>query len=125
MLIDFSDILQTNVYILGTTYMKLVFILHLRDSIPFLDPALYIARFAARLEFDDLMPKVIHDSLRLVSRMDRDWIKLGRRPSGICAAGKFNYNGLSRAAILMQSFINMLFVFLTCSIIYRRKNEWI
>ena len=57
------------------------------ESIEQIDPALYIQRFAARLEFEDKNYAVINDALRLVSRMDRDWIKHGRRPAGICAAG--------------------------------------
>ncbi|KAJ3114217.1 transcription factor TFIIIB subunit brf1 [Phlyctochytrium bullatum] len=50
------------------------------------DPMLYIARFAAKLEFEDKAQDVIRDALRLVARMDRDWIVRGRRPSGVCGA---------------------------------------
>jgi transcription factor IIIB subunit 2 len=42
------------------------------------------------LEFEEKNYAVISDALRLVSRMDRDWIKLGRRPAGICAAGSIH-----------------------------------
>lgn len=51
-------------------------------NLPLVDPALYIARFAAKLEYGDKTQKVITDSLRLVQRMSRDWIQTGRRPAG-------------------------------------------
>ncbi|KND02835.1 transcription factor TFIIIB subunit BRF1 [Spizellomyces punctatus DAOM BR117] len=97
MLIDFSDALSTNVYQLGATFLKLVQLLHL--NLPLVDPALYISRFAARLEFEDKTPLVIKDANRLVQRMNRDWIQAGRRPAGICAACLFiaaRMNGFKR-----------------------------
>ncbi|KCV70741.1 hypothetical protein H696_03092 [Fonticula alba] len=51
LLIDFSDILQTNVFVLGATFLRFVRLLNLR--LPVVDPSLYIHRFAARLEFGD------------------------------------------------------------------------
>ncbi|KAJ3380545.1 transcription factor TFIIIB subunit brf1 [Lobulomyces angularis] len=89
MLMDFAGNLHINVYVIGTTYVKLVQILHLREKIPHIDPALYIARFCALLQFEDKVNVVISDCLRLISRMDRDWMALGRRPAGICAAAIF------------------------------------
>ena len=52
------------------------------------DPCLYIQRFAHRLEFGDKTHDVAKTALRLVSRMKRDWMVQGRRPSGLCGAGK-------------------------------------
>ncbi|KAJ2331284.1 transcription factor TFIIIB subunit brf1, partial [Coemansia sp. RSA 2673] len=46
---------------------------------------LYIV-FASMLEFGDKTQQVCLDAIRLVQRMDRDWIRTGRRPSGICGA---------------------------------------
>lgn len=51
-----------------------------------MDPSHYISRFAALLEFGDETPKVAADAVRLVARMDRDWMRSGRRPAGICGA---------------------------------------
>lgn len=51
-----------------------------------IDPAHYIARFAALLEFGDETPKVAHDAARLVKRFRADWMNTGRRPAGICGA---------------------------------------
>ncbi|KAG5440408.1 hypothetical protein PCK2_000541 [Pneumocystis canis] len=84
MLIDFSDILQINVFTLGSTFLKLVHILHI--TLPFADPSLYITRFAALLEFGAETHKVATDAIRLVQRMNRDWMQTGRRPAGICGA---------------------------------------
>ena len=51
MLIDFSDMLQTNVFVLGDTFMKFSRLLNLR--LPVIDPSLYIHRFASKLEFGE------------------------------------------------------------------------
>ncbi|KAJ7475230.1 BRF1-domain-containing protein [Mycena galericulata] len=84
MLIDFSDLLQVNVFELGHTYLQLVQTLNLKLAL--VDPSHYISRFAALLEFGDETPKVSMDAVRLVQRFDRDWMTRGRRPAGICGA---------------------------------------
>ncbi|KAL7275085.1 transcription factor TFIIIB subunit brf1 [Rhizina undulata] len=84
MLIDFSDILHINVFTLGQTYLKLVRLLNIR--MPNIDPTIYVHRFAKNLEFGNDQNKVAKDALRLIQRMNRDWIVHGRRPSGICGA---------------------------------------
>lgn len=71
---------------LGATYTKLVRSLHLEGKLPLVDPAHYIGRFAALLEFGAETQKVAHDAMRLVTRFDKDWLRVGRRPSGICGA---------------------------------------
>lgn len=84
MLIDFSDILQVNVFKLGATFLKLCRILNL--ILPHVDPSLYISRFAVALDFGDYTQRVAQDAVRIAQRMDRDWITSGRRPAGICGA---------------------------------------
>ncbi|TFK91012.1 hypothetical protein K466DRAFT_516162 [Polyporus arcularius HHB13444] len=84
MLIDFSDLLQVNVFELGHTYLQLVQTLNLR--LPLVDPSHYISRFAALLEFGEETHQVAMDAVRLVQRFDRDWMTKGRRPAGICGA---------------------------------------
>lgn len=84
MLIDFADVLETNVYVLGHTFLKLVQLLSL--GIPIIDPSLYIHRFASNLEFDDKTHAVAMSALRLLARMRRDWMSYGRRPAGLCGA---------------------------------------
>ncbi len=87
MLIDFSDILRINVFVLGGTFLKLVHLLNL--ELPLIDPSLYINRFAAKLSLGQNTQVVSHTALRIVSRMKRDWIVVGRRPAGICGAALF------------------------------------
>ncbi|KAH7915131.1 BRF1-domain-containing protein [Hygrophoropsis aurantiaca] len=84
MMIDFSDLLQVNVFELGHTYLQLVQTLNLK--LPLVDPSHYISRFAALLEFGEETHKVATDAVRLVQRFDRDWVTRGRRPAGICGA---------------------------------------
>ncbi|KAJ1450626.1 hypothetical protein M885DRAFT_531975 [Pelagophyceae sp. CCMP2097] len=84
MLIDFSDVLQTSVYTLGSTFLKFRKLLNL--ELPIIDPSLYIHRFAAKLELEDRTTSVAATALRIVQRMRRDWIETGRRPAGVCAA---------------------------------------
>ncbi|KAG9314612.1 BRF1-domain-containing protein [Chiua virens] len=84
MLVDFSDLLQVNVFELGHTYLQLVQTLNLR--LPLVDPSHYISRFAALLEFGEETHRVATDAVRLVQRFDRDWVTKGRRPAGICGA---------------------------------------
>lgn len=84
MLIDFSDVLQVNVYALGSTFLKFRRLLNL--ELPIIDPSLYIHRFAAKLELGDKAGAVCTTALRVVQRMRRDWIETGRRPAGVCAA---------------------------------------
>lgn len=84
MLIDFSDVLQVNVFVLGQTFLKLCQTLSIQP--PVIDPSLYIHRFAAKLEFKEEQHQVSTTALRIVQRMNRDWMQTGRRPAGICGA---------------------------------------
>lgn len=84
MLLDFADALETNVYTLGHMFLKLVKILSIQ--LPVIDPSLYIHRFASRLEFGDDLQDVSMSALRIIARMQRNWMSEGRRPSGLCGA---------------------------------------
>lgn len=84
MLVDFSDVLQVNVYSLGATFLKFRRVLSL--DLPLVDPSLYIHRFAAKLELGEAASAVGATALKVVQRMKRDWIETGRRPAGVCAA---------------------------------------
>lgn len=78
---------QVNVFVLGSTYLKLVRDLHLgATGLPTIDPSMYISRFASMLEFGDETQKVAYDATRLVKRFDKDWMSQGRRPAGIAGA---------------------------------------
>ncbi|XP_042292829.1 transcription factor IIIB 90 kDa subunit-like [Thunnus maccoyii] len=84
MLLDLSDLLQVNVYILGRTFLVLA--RELCINAPAIDPCLYIPRFAQMLEFGEKNHDVSMTAMRLVQRMKRDWMHTGRRPSGLCGA---------------------------------------
>ncbi|XP_048061338.1 BRF1 RNA polymerase III transcription initiation factor subunit a isoform X1 [Megalobrama amblycephala] len=84
MLLDLSDILQVNVYVLGKTFLVLA--RELCINAPAIDPCLYIPRFAQMLEFGEKSHEVSMTALRLLQRMKRDWMHTGRRPSGLCGA---------------------------------------
>ncbi|KER20820.1 hypothetical protein T265_10695 [Opisthorchis viverrini] len=99
MLLDLSDAVGINVYVLGHCYTELRRRLHLSipemeltsydfksDPLFSTDPCLYIERFASQLEFGDKMPVVATTAMRLLQRMKKDWLTTGRRPSGLAAA---------------------------------------
>jgi transcription initiation factor TFIIIB Brf1 subunit/transcription initiation factor TFIIB len=44
-------------------------------------------RFATRLEFGKQTTEVSNTAMRLVQRMKKDHLHVGRRPSGLCGAG--------------------------------------
>ncbi|GBG62695.1 hypothetical protein CBR_g31712 [Chara braunii] len=89
LLIDFSDMLQINVYVLGAVFLQLAQLLRL-DEHPIMqkptDPSLFIHRFADKLDLGKKMHAVANTALRLVASMKRDWMNTGRKPSGICGA---------------------------------------
>lgn len=84
LLIDFSDALQINVYVLGKAFLQFTRVLNI--ALPVVDPSLYIHRYASKLDFSDKTNSVVTTSLRIVTRMKKDWIAIGRRPDSICAS---------------------------------------
>lgn len=99
LLIDFSDVLQTPVKVLGGVYVKLVRRLlggdpaclpTLADTaaieVPIVDPSIFIERFARKLNLGTTQRKVQNTAMRLIQFMHRDWICIGRRPNGLCGA---------------------------------------
>ena len=51
-----------------------------------INPEDLILRFAERLEFGPETMRVANDAVRIVQRMNRDWMTPGRRPAGVCGA---------------------------------------
>ena len=92
MLIDISDLLVTNVYVLGAVFLQLCQLLRLEHH-PIMqrpvDPSLFVPRFADKLGLGDARTAVSHSALRLVASMKRDWMQTGRRPSGVCGAALY------------------------------------
>ncbi|PLB53109.1 putative transcription factor TFIIIB complex subunit Brf1 [Aspergillus steynii IBT 23096] len=89
MLIDFADVLMINVFKLGRTYKSLLDELRLGGNVFLMnpiDPESLIYRFAKQLEFGNATMQVAGEAVRIVQRMNRDWMTTGRRPAGICGA---------------------------------------
>lgn len=87
MLIDLADIVQLNVFKLGRVFKKLNEVVPIgNDGLIPVYPEDLIWRFATKMEFHQDTAKVAEDAVRLVKRMSRDWMVMGRRPSGICGA---------------------------------------
>ena len=87
MLIDLADLVQLNVFKLGRIFKKLNEVVPIgNDGLIPVYPEDLIWRFATKMEFHQDTAKVAEDAVRLVRRMSRDWMVMGRRPSGICGA---------------------------------------
>ncbi|KAJ6004895.1 hypothetical protein N7540_012694 [Penicillium herquei] len=89
MLIDFADVLMINVFKLGRTYKALLDELRIGGNVFLMnpiDPESLIYRFAKQLEFGSSTMSVAGEAVRIVQRMNRDWMTTGRRPAGICGA---------------------------------------
>jgi transcription factor IIIB subunit 2 len=84
MLLDFSEALKEDVFVLGSVFVQLCRALHL--DLPIAEPYFYVRRFCSYLEFGDDYNKVVKTALEFTACLDRDWIQIGRRPAGICAA---------------------------------------
>ncbi|KAJ4804561.1 Transcription initiation factor IIB [Rhynchospora pubera] len=91
LLIDFSDYLQVNVYVLGAVFLQLCKILQLSEH-PIIqkivDPSLFIHRFTERL-LGKKNNAVSETALRIIASMKRDWMQTGRKPSGLCGAALY------------------------------------
>ena len=84
LLIDFSEALHVNLFVIGTIYLKLIKLLGLQVKI--IDPAFYIHRFCHKLNFDKNTKDVINIAMKVITFFKRDWITTGRRPAGLCGA---------------------------------------
>ncbi|KAK7748698.1 transcription factor TFIIIB subunit brf1 [Cytospora paraplurivora] len=100
MLIDIADVVKLDVFVLGKTFKKMLHLVYGDEkNVPFepMIPEDIIRRLASKLEFYNDTENVMAAAVRIVQRMDRDWMMLGRKPAGICgsaiilAARMFNY----------------------------------
>lgn len=95
-LLDFCDHVDADISVLARIYLRIAHALHL--NVPHTDPSLLIPRYAAKLDFGDRTNAVSNTALRIVQRMKRDWLHIGRRSSGLCgsallfAARMHNFN---------------------------------
>ena len=84
LLIDFSEVLQINLFIIGSLYLKLAKIIGVHTKI--IDPSLYMHRFCSKFNFGPKSKEVEKTALKILQFMQRDWITTGRRPAGLCGA---------------------------------------
>ena len=56
----------------------------LNVKVPLIDPSPFLHRFFAKLKLKN--EKILFFAMRLISRMKRDWIVVGRRPNNLCGA---------------------------------------
>lgn len=54
------------------------------QHVQLINPEELIERFSRELEFGDSQMRVQTEAVRIVQRMNRDWMTTGRRPAGIC-----------------------------------------
>lgn len=87
MLIDFADLIKTDVFLLGRGYKDLLsrFPDMKEGTKPIIMEDL-IFRFATKLEFYHDTNKVAESAVRIAARMRKDNMTHGRRPAGICGA---------------------------------------
>ncbi|CAI0380548.1 unnamed protein product [Linum tenue] len=93
LLIDFSNYLHINVYVLGAVFLQLCQVLHLTEH-PICqklhDPSIFIHKYTASLTNDKSEIKEISDTaLAIIASMNRDWMQTGRRPSGLWGAALY------------------------------------
>ncbi|KAH9607361.1 hypothetical protein KSS87_020132 [Heliosperma pusillum] len=92
LLIEFSEYLRVNVYVLGAVFLQLCKVLHLQEHPivrKLVDPSLFIHRFTRGLLGEEKNPDVEKTALRIMTSMKRDWMQTGRKPSGLCGAALY------------------------------------
>lgn len=120
LLIDFSDVLQTNLYVLGNLYLQLVK-LH-NFQIPQLDPSLFIGRFCNKLNFGPKTSLIANTALKILQAMKRNWLHLGRRPNGLSGAAILIAATCHEQAKSIEEVVDV--VHICCGTIKKRVNEF-
>ena len=87
LLIDFADFLGLDLFQLGKYFLQVTKMLKLLSRhIPQLDPLFFLQRYCSKLGFEERKLQVASTAMRIVKRMNRDWMCEGRRPSGLWGA---------------------------------------
>jgi transcription factor IIIB subunit 2 len=90
LLMDMAEILRINVFRLGEVYKDLCEKLFLEGKPVgyqhFVEMEPLIKKYCQKLQFGDKTNQVGYDALRIMRRMNRDWIVSGRHPAGLCGA---------------------------------------
>ena len=90
LLMDISELLKISVFRLGEVYKDLCRELYLANesvgvqNLIELEPLIW--KYCNKLQFNEKTREVATDALRIIKRMNRDWIVSGRHPAGLCGA---------------------------------------
>lgn len=90
LLMDIAEQQGLNVFRLGEVYRSLCKELYLNNesvghqNLVELEPLIH--KYCEKLQFGNKTQTVAEDALRIIRRMNRDWIVSGRHPAGLCGA---------------------------------------
>ena len=84
LLVDVADHVDCGFFELAATALQLSKCM--KETLPLIDPTLFIDRFTEELKFGHKSPEIKELAIQFIRRMDRDWIPTGRKPSGVCGA---------------------------------------
>ncbi|XP_004493225.1 transcription factor IIIB 60 kDa subunit-like isoform X1 [Cicer arietinum] len=91
LLIDFSNYLRINVYVLGAVFLQLCQVLRLQEH-PIvrkpIDPSLFLYKYTNSL-LKHRNVAVSETALNIIASMNRDWMQTGRKPSGLFGAALY------------------------------------
>ena len=84
LLIDFSEVLHINLFLIGTLYIKLVRLTGIKIEI--IEYYMHIPKFCNKFNLGNKAKEVEKTAVKIFQFMERDWITTGRRPSGLIGA---------------------------------------
>ncbi|KAH8520298.1 hypothetical protein H0E87_001675 [Populus deltoides] len=91
LLIDFSNYLQINIYVLGAVFLQLCKVLNLTEHAicqKLLDPSIFIHKYTASLA-GGKNREISDDALTIIASMNHHWMQTGRRPSALWGAALY------------------------------------
>ncbi|KXT02439.1 hypothetical protein AC578_7841 [Pseudocercospora eumusae] len=90
LLMDIAELVKINVFRLGEVYKDMCRELYFNNEsvgqqhLVDLEPLIY--KYCDKLQFGSKTQDVAADALKIIRRMNRDWIVSGRHPAGLCGA---------------------------------------
>ncbi|EME88743.1 uncharacterized protein MYCFIDRAFT_107563, partial [Pseudocercospora fijiensis CIRAD86] len=90
LLMDIAELVKINVFRLGEVYKDMCRELYFNNEsvgqqhLVDLEPLIY--KYCDKLQFGSKTQDVAADALKIIKRMNRDWIVSGRHPAGLCGA---------------------------------------
>lgn len=90
LLMDIAELVKIGVYRIAEVYRDLCKDLYMNNEsvgqqhLQELEPL--IKKYCDKLQFGDKTKVVAEDALKIIRRMNRDWIVAGRHPAGLCGA---------------------------------------